>query len=207
MAYEMNDEDKLYDEFGNYIGPDLGDSDGSDSDESDGDTDSQWGSIATRSPRQPGSNATPTQQRNDTNQQQQQLEDSNISNASNVSNASDDDSVSALSDSLSNLQVSTEFNNQDIIDSGALAKTNEVVLPEDMEYYQSAQTLYGDDVEAMVQEEDTQPIETPIIAPIKQKLFQFREQSLPQTTFNYKFLAGLMDMPALIRNVALIGYV
>ncbi|ETO11090.1 U5 snRNP-specific protein [Reticulomyxa filosa] len=81
-----------------------------------------------------------------------------------------------------------------------------VVLHEDKEYYETAQERYPG-VETVVHEEDTQPLEQPIIAPIKHKCFQLIETSLPKTTFSYKFLAGLMDMPALIRNVALVGYV
>jgi len=41
-------------------------------------------------------------------------------------------------------------------------------------------------VEVLVQDEDTQPLETPIIAPIKTKKFTLIETSLPPTSFDYK---------------------
>jgi len=83
---------------------------------------------------------------------------------------------------------------------------NAIVQHEDKQYYASAQDTYGAHVEIQIEEEDTQPLEQPIIAPIKEKCFELIEEQLPSTTFNWKFLAGLMDLPALIRNVALIGH-
>ncbi len=51
-----------------------------------------------------------------------------------------------------------------------------------------------------------QPLETPIIAPLKTKLFEEVERELPPTTFSFEYLTGLMDHPTLIRNVALLGH-
>lgn len=42
-----------------------------------------------------------------------------------------------------------------------------VVLAEDKQYYPAASEVYGPGVEALVMEEDAQPLEVPIIAPIK----------------------------------------
>jgi U5 small nuclear ribonucleoprotein component len=58
----------------------------------------------------------------------------------------------------------------------------------------------------VVGDEDTQPLETPIVAPVKKLKFSHVETSIPETSFDFKYLAGLMDHPKLIRNVALIGH-
>lgn len=82
----------------------------------------------------------------------------------------------------------------------------QVVLHEDKKYYPTPEEIYGPDVEAIVQEEDTQPLTEPIIAPVKKKKFSMVEQDLPITTYNMEFLADLMDSPSLIRNVTLCGH-
>ena len=83
---------------------------------------------------------------------------------------------------------------------------NEIVLHEDKEYYASAQSVYGDDVEIQIEEEDTQPLEVPIIAPLKERCFELIEESLPSTTFNWSFLTSLMDSTSLIRNIGFLGH-
>lgn len=82
----------------------------------------------------------------------------------------------------------------------------QVVLHEDKKYYPTAEEVYGPEVETLVQEEDTQPLSEPIIAPVKKKKFTMAEQDLPDTVYNMEFLADLMDSPDLIRNVALCGH-
>lgn len=57
----------------------------------------------------------------------------------------------------------------------------------------------------MVQDEDTMPIEQPIIQPIKEKQFDLVEADAPVVNFKKPFLLGLMETPALIRNIALVG--
>lgn len=42
--------------------------------------------------------------------------------------------------------------------------------------------------EAITQMEDTQPLETPIIAPVKAKQFEIIEKELPRTTFGYEYV-------------------
>lgn len=59
-----------------------------------------------------------------------------------------------------------------------------VVLHEDKRYYPNAMEVYGPDVETIVQEEDNQPLTTPLVAPIKAKKFQVKHQELPDTTYN-----------------------
>jgi U5 small nuclear ribonucleoprotein component len=50
-------------------------------------------------------------------------------------------------------------------------------------------------------EEDTQPITEPIVPPIVSKEFDIIEKKIPNTNFEFDFLAGLMTKPELIRNV------
>ncbi|KAK9352336.1 P-loop containing nucleoside triphosphate hydrolase protein [Lipomyces doorenjongii] len=84
--------------------------------------------------------------------------------------------------------------------------TTAVVLHEDKQYYPTAEEVYGPDVEAMVQEEDTQPLSEPIIAPIKVKKFAVEEADLPGVTFSREYMMDLMNFPEQIRNVAIAGH-
>ena len=65
---------------------------------------------------------------------------------------------------------------------------NQVVLHEDKRYYATAEETYGADVEAMVQEEDLQPLTEPIVAPIKVRSFTVQEKGLPATRFDRKYV-------------------
>lgn len=58
-----------------------------------------------------------------------------------------------------------------------------VVLHEDKKYYPTALEVYGPDVETIVQEEDAQPLDKPLIEPVKRMKFQLKEQHLPDTTY------------------------
>lgn len=78
-------------------------------------------------------------------------------------------------------------------------------MAEDKQYYASNEDIYGDQVEVVVQDEDTQPIDKPIIEPIRQKKFMLVEPSMPRTTFDMRFLAGLMDYPKFSRLVSVVG--
>ena len=48
--------------------------------------------------------------------------------------------------------------------------SNQIVLPEDKQYFQDAEELYRG-AEVLVQEEDEIPITTPIIEPVKENKF------------------------------------
>jgi U5 small nuclear ribonucleoprotein component len=50
-------------------------------------------------------------------------------------------------------------------------------------------------------EEDSQPITEPIIPPLSTKDFDLFEKKIPNTNFDFDFMAGLMTKPELIRNV------
>lgn len=85
-------------------------------------------------------------------------------------------------------------------------RSRAIVLHEDKRYYPTSLEVYGAEVETIVQEEDAQPLDKPLIEPVKKMKFQLKEQELPETTYDMEFLADLMDTPPLIRNVALIGH-
>lgn len=59
-----------------------------------------------------------------------------------------------------------------------------VVLHEDKRYYPSAVEVFGPDVETIVQEEDAQPLDVPLMEPVKKKKFHLKEQELPETVYN-----------------------
>jgi hypothetical protein len=96
----------------------------------------------------------------------------------------------------------------------------QITLHEDKKYYPSAEEIYGPGVETLVQEEDTQPLSEPIIAPIKVKRFALKEENLPTTfyqkecdfgcrdvrTYARRYLADLTQFPNLARSVALLGH-
>mmetsp|Transcript_18041 Transcript_18041/g.34206 ORF Transcript_18041/g.34206 Transcript_18041/m.34206 type:complete len:985 (-) Transcript_18041:241-3195(-) len=148
-------DENLYDEFGNYIGPELGDDNSDDDDE---ELEEEWGDE----------------------KMDQEMED-------------DEDDVKQMDTGT--------FDDRDAVD---VDNSQAIVLHEDKVYFPMSTDVYPE-AEVLVEDEDTQPLETPIIAPVKNKQFMHVEKTLPQTTFNFKYLAGLMDHPNLIRNVALIG--
>lgn len=56
------------------------------------------------------------------------------------------------------------------------------MLHEDKKYFPSAEEVYPD-AETLVQDEDTQALDKPIIEPIKVKKFEIQEKDLPETTY------------------------
>lgn len=86
------------------------------------------------------------------------------------------------------------------------APQNAVVLHEDKKYYPTANEVYGHEVEALVQEEDAQPISQPIVEPVKIRKFAIEESGLPETRFDRAFMMNLMSFPNMVRNVAVIGH-
>lgn len=57
-----------------------------------------------------------------------------------------------------------------------------------------------------MQEEDTQPLSEPIIAPVKQKKFAVEEAELPPVYYSREFMTDLLNFPEQIRNVAIVGH-
>lgn len=63
-----------------------------------------------------------------------------------------------------------------------------VVLHEDKRYYPSAVEVFGPEVETIVQEEDAQPLDVPLMEPVKRKKFHLKEQELPDTVYNMEYV-------------------
>ncbi|KAG1674860.1 hypothetical protein FOA52_015250 [Chlamydomonas sp. UWO 241] len=82
----------------------------------------------------------------------------------------------------------------------------QVVLNEDKKYYPSADEVYGEGVETLVMDEDAQPLEVPIVAPLKTRKIENLEANALPTKYTNEFLATLMSNPELVRNVALVGH-
>jgi U5 small nuclear ribonucleoprotein component len=83
------------------------------------------------------------------------------------------------------------------------------VLHEDKKYYPSAEETYGPGVETLVQEEDTMHLSEPIIAPIKEIVFQQTEprpDGETGRTCTDEFMCGLMQAPGRVRNLAVVGH-
>lgn len=108
------------------------------------------------------------------------------------------------------------------------AASSAIVLHEDKKYYPDAAEVYPE-AETLVQDEDTQPITVPIIAPVKPSTFNTVERTAPETTvsravlrrrpssklhvlsqpfpqYDTEFMTTLMASPMLVRNVAVIGH-
>nr|OQO31225.1 hypothetical protein B0A51_02065 [Rachicladosporium sp. CCFEE 5018] len=95
---------------------------------------------------------------------------------------------------------------QELMELDNTGPSNAVVLHEDKQYYPSASQVYGPDVETLIQEEDTQTLQQPIVAPAETKKFTIEEDNLPEVNFDRKFVADLMGFPEQIRNIALVGH-
>ncbi|OQR98149.1 U5 small nuclear ribonucleoprotein component [Achlya hypogyna] len=148
--------ESLYDEFGNYIGPELDDS-SSESEEERQESDRE-------------------EEASDDEDERREVDDDGDDNMGR-------EPGSALS----------TYREED----------HRIVLHEDKQYYPDAEEVYGD-AEVLVMEEDAQAIETPLVAPVKVKEFSSAEKP-PKTAYSNEFLASLMDHPAMVRNVAVVG--
>lgn len=146
-------DDSLYDEFGNYIGPEI---------ESDQDSDGD----------DPSDRDEP--------------------------NEEDDRAAQSDGEGPSNGWLTTTTDDIDNLE-------NQVVLAEDKKYYPTADEVYGEDVETLVMDEDDQPLEQPIIKPVKNKKFEVGVKD-SSTYVSSQFMLGLMSNPSLSRNVALVGH-
>ena len=167
--------DENYDEFGNYIGPDMPEINAED-DEIDSSKDI-----------------------NNINQQAS----FNIAN-SKYSLNEEDNSDEDLSDEKTEKNPNVhgiEINPNQIITE---ENNYKVTLNEEKELYKDADELFPD-AENLVMEEDAQPISVPIIAPKKENKLDLFETKMPNLNFNLEFLAHLMTKPKLVRNIAIVG--
>lgn len=134
-------DDNLYDEFGNYIGPEI---------------EEEAPEQRVPSPPQPAAAV---------------VEDT----------VADDDTMM----DAEHAQQRTGF---EISLSEPITKPSDVVLHEDKNYYPSAEQLYGPDTEILVQDEDTQPLEKPIIERVKTKRWELIEHQQPSTIYDTEYV-------------------
>ncbi|PHJ15443.1 116 kda u5 small nuclear ribonucleoprotein component [Cystoisospora suis] len=80
------------------------------------------------------------------------------------------------------------------------------VVPHELKKYYPDHSEVYPEADTIVQEEDTQPITQPIIAPVSAADFDLLEKQLPATNFSFDFLASLMFQPECIRSVCLLGH-
>jgi len=106
----------------------------------------------------------------------------------------DDDGAERMSDDVSEIESQSE--DQEADEFGNLGASRAVEAM--------------DDVEIIVQEEDTEPITQPIVKPIVIKRFSHHvsgdKHGLPRTRFDFKFLHKLMEQDHAIRNISIIGH-
>ena len=167
--------DENYDEFGNYIGPDM-----------------------------PEINAEDDEMESSQNQNINQQGSINITNSKYSFNEEENSDEEDLSDEKTekNLNIpGTEINPNQIISE---ENNYKVTLNEEKELYKDADELFPE-AENLVMEEDAQPISVPIIAPKKENKLDLFETKMPNLNFNLEFLAHLMTKPKLVRNIAVVG--
>ena len=81
-----------------------------------------------------------------------------------------------------------------------------VVLAEDKKYYPTAEEVYGEGTETLVMDEDAQPLEEPIIAPLKHKRVELREREALEMKVRQEYLVDMTGNPNLVRSVAVAGH-
>eukprot|EP01096_Ripella_sp_DP13-Kostka_P006776 TRINITY_DN2448_c0_g1_i2.p1 TRINITY_DN2448_c0_g1~~TRINITY_DN2448_c0_g1_i2.p1 ORF type:complete len:1092 (+),score=529.70 TRINITY_DN2448_c0_g1_i2:141-3278(+) len=149
-------EEELYDEFGNYIGPEIEDDDGDNINNDDND-DEEW-----------------------------------LNN------------LKARDDDEDDVRDSERLPLAPVASGQTKGSGMQIVLHEDKKFFPSAEEVFGPDVEALVELEDTQPLSEPIVAPKKIKKIG-SEDNNPAHSFSVEFLSDLMEYPELIRHVSVIG--
>ena len=71
----------------------------------------------------------------------------------------------------------------------------QVVLHEDKQYYPDAEQVFGEGVEALVEEEDHQPLTQPIVEPPKSKYHQLYRKEAPKLFYTTEYMVQLMSKP------------
>ena len=159
------DDDDLYDEFGNYIGPELASSEEDDDFERERDAD-----------------------------ERSQSAPQDASGGGAWDDDGDDAGGGAAAHDTSGMIPPESINE------------TAIVLHEDKQFYPEASEVYPE-AETLVMEEDAQPLEQPIIAPVRSKAFSALEPggAIPSTTYSTEFMVSLMRTPQLVRNIVVLG--
>eukprot|EP00505_MAST-04D_sp_SCG-Rhode-Island_P005427 Stramenopile-MAST_4_protein_5427 len=73
--------------------------------------------------------------------------------------------------------------------------STDIVLHEDKNYYASTLAVFGEGVEALTMEDDSQSASEPLVAPLKEKSFGYFEGKIPELKYTSNFLTGFMGVP------------
>ena len=82
---------------------------------------------------------------------------------------------------------------------------SDIVLHEDKKYYPDADEIYPG-AEVSVHFDDQQDIDEPLIKPSVIQAFSFQSGTAPSLRYSFSFLSSIMAVPALVRNVAILGH-
>lgn len=100
-------------------------------------------------------------------------------------------------------EINTEKENQ-LTDKNDEINRKEQEQYEEKEYYPSAEEIYPG-VEILVQEEDTQPQNKPIITPEHKDVIHQTEEKVPETEYSSQFQTKQMNFPERIRHIVVVG--
>lgn len=191
--------DSHYDEFGNYIGPEL-------SDESDGD-DANDQQVRARYPRITRADASPALPLIIAHPQipiRQIVPNANLQPLESIPEPLQDDAwndqpTGVPDDGAAGMDVDGDEPEENF--------ETAIVLAEDKKYYPTAEEVYGAGTETLIMDEDAQPLEEPIIAPVKKKQMEAdRGKNALVMKVDEEYMRGLMGNANLVRNVAVAGH-
>ena len=191
--------DSHYDEFGNYIGPEL-------SDESDGD-DANDQQVRARYPRITRADASPALPLIIAHPQipiRQIVPNANLHPLESIPDPKQDDAwndqpTGVPDDGAAGMDVDGDEPEENF--------ETAIVLAEDKKYYPTAEEVYGAGTETLIMDEDAQPLEEPIIAPVKKKQMEAdRGKNALVMKVDEEYMRGLMGNANLVRNVAVAGH-
>lgn len=107
----------------------------------------------------------------------------------------DESDVAAMADDADDAQVAP---------TGDVSQA--IVLHEDKQYYADAETVFGD-AEVLVEDEDQQTLDEPLVAPGTRAAHAVLEDDeFEPTSFSKQFLVDLQKMPERVRCVAFAGH-
>ena len=181
----MSDDEELYDEFGNYIGPDL-DSSSSSSDNDDEDE-----------------KDLPHHRRISSEEAPEDASDVSDDEDQHQHHSKDGGAVMVVVDPLSSSTSATV--------EATAAPMNAIVLHEDKEHYLSAEQTFGEQVRTAVLDEDAMDLETPLVEPVVTKTHKVADTLIDTDDWTYRddYLTQVLlsnETTSTRRGIALIGH-
>eukprot|EP01029_Cantina_marsupialis_P020376 TRINITY_DN4773_c0_g1_i1.p1 TRINITY_DN4773_c0_g1~~TRINITY_DN4773_c0_g1_i1.p1 ORF type:complete len:971 (+),score=330.09 TRINITY_DN4773_c0_g1_i1:186-3098(+) len=119
------------------------------------------------------------------------------------SSGSESEEIDWAENADSGIDTESEDDDENEMEDEGLGK--EIVQHEDKEYYEDAQTRFGQDVDIQFQDEDAMEITEPVVKSGGVKRFSSEEATTPELKTDIDFIVNLLNTPALCRNVAIIG--